>query len=220
MAAIARRTRPKRRSGPRGGSWIGALLLPLLTGCSGTPFGEALSRSFPAPVSPASEAIPPAAAPPAADPPSPTTTTTPTAPAAPANGTTPLPTGKAGSGNLPGSSATASASASKPGSAAARPPAPGTATAGATSPGGATGRRQGSPPSPAPGSSAAAPYRVTIRLPQADPSAPAEVVTEALRSAGVPFEVETIERVGVAAPAPTAAASTAAPQVRPAPPPR
>jgi hypothetical protein len=30
-----------------------------------------------------------------------------------------------------------------------------------------------------------APYRVTIRLPLADPSAPAEVVTKALRAAGV-----------------------------------
>lgn len=40
-----------------------------------------------------------------------------------------------------------------------------------------------------------APYRVTIKLPSADPSAPAEVVTQALRAAGVSFEVETIERV-------------------------
>ena len=56
---------------------------------------------------------------------------------------------------------------------------------------------------------APSPYRVTIRLPQADPSAPAEGVTEALRTAGIPFEVETIERVN--GPSPT---------VRPAPPPR
>jgi hypothetical protein len=42
---------------------------------------------------------------------------------------------------------------------------------------------------------APAPYRVTIKLPAADPSAPAEVVTKALRAAGVSFEVETIERV-------------------------
>lgn len=49
---------------------------------------------------------------------------------------------------------------------------------------------------------APAPYRVTIKLPSADPSAPAEVVTRALRAAGVSFEVETIERVrsGGAAP--------------------
>lgn len=59
------------------------------------------------------------------------------------------------------------------------------------------------------------PYRVTIKLPSADPSAPAEVVTQALRAAGVSFEVEMIERVrgnGAAAPA--------APVVTPAPAPR
>jgi hypothetical protein len=82
-----------------------------------------------------------------------------------------------------------------------------------------------------------APYRVTIRLPLADPSAPAEVVTKALRAAGVPFEVETIERmpsVGTSAtenPAPATthapvtgstapATGSAAPTSRPAPAPR
>jgi hypothetical protein len=40
-----------------------------------------------------------------------------------------------------------------------------------------------------------APYRVTLRLPAADSSAPAERVTQALRAAGVTFEVETIERI-------------------------
>jgi len=39
------------------------------------------------------------------------------------------------------------------------------------------------------------PYRITIKLSGADPSAPAEAVTQALRMAGVNFEVETIERV-------------------------
>ncbi|MDA1246352.1 MAG: hypothetical protein O2787_03535 [Cyanobacteria bacterium] len=53
-----------------------------------------------------------------------------------------------------------------------------------------------------------APYRITIQLPSADPAAPAEAVTEALRAAGVTFEVEMIERVG------------AAPTVTPAPAPR
>lgn len=48
-------------------------------------------------------------------------------------------------------------------------------------------------PTPAP--VAPAPYRVTIKLPSADPSAPAEVLTRALRAAGLSFEVETIERV-------------------------
>ena len=39
------------------------------------------------------------------------------------------------------------------------------------------------------------PYRVILRLPSADPLAPAEAVTKALRAAGLPFEVETIERL-------------------------
>ena len=39
------------------------------------------------------------------------------------------------------------------------------------------------------------PYRITIKLSGANPSAPAESVTKALRKAGVKFEVELIERV-------------------------
>ena len=39
------------------------------------------------------------------------------------------------------------------------------------------------------------PYRITIRLAGADPAAPAEAVTRALREAGVGFAVERIERV-------------------------
>ena len=38
------------------------------------------------------------------------------------------------------------------------------------------------------------PYRIILRLSGANPSAPAEKVTEALRTAGVQFEVEKIER--------------------------
>ena len=38
------------------------------------------------------------------------------------------------------------------------------------------------------------PYRIIIKLSGANPSAPAETVTEALRKAGVEFEVEKIER--------------------------
>ena len=38
------------------------------------------------------------------------------------------------------------------------------------------------------------PYRIILRLSGANPSAPAESVTEALRKAGVEFEVEKIER--------------------------
>ena len=55
-----------------------------------------------------------------------------------------------------------------------------------------------------------APYRVTIKLPAADRSAPAEVLTQALRAAGLAFEVETIERV----PNGTTPTRTAAPEPR------
>jgi len=66
---------------------------------------------------------------------------------------------------------------------------------------------------------AAAPYRVTLKLPGADPSAPAEVVTRALRAAGVSFEVETIERIGASSDGanssrPAALRSSPAPAVR------
>ncbi|WP_411876094.1 hypothetical protein [Vulcanococcus limneticus] len=58
-------------------------------------------------------------------------------------------------------------------------------------------------------------------MPGADPSAPAEAVTRALRAAGVSFEVETIERIapGGSAAAPAAAAQPA-PVLTPAPAPR
>ena len=39
------------------------------------------------------------------------------------------------------------------------------------------------------------PYRITIKLSAANPSAPAETVTKALRTAGVRFEVEMIELI-------------------------
>ena len=58
------------------------------------------------------------------------------------------------------------------------------------------------------------PYRLTIRLPKADPAAPAEVVTQALRAAGVPFEVETIERMSTTAALPDQPGTSSAPQVK------
>ncbi len=51
-----------------------------------------------------------------------------------------------------------------------------------------------SPPSPLPPLNPT-PYRLLLRLPAADPAAPAEAVTQALRAAGIVFEVETIERL-------------------------
>jgi hypothetical protein len=71
---------------------------------------------------------------------------------------------------------------------------------------------------------APAPYRLVLRLPAADPAAPSEAVTEALRAAGVSFEVETIEREPVAnvpaQPSLPPAAPAPVPSTQPAPVPR
>lgn len=146
-------------------------MLPLLlSGCSGTPFGEALSRSFstaPAPSPPPPRAAPPG--PPAIARKSPAIARQ-----------SPVP------------------DATKP-----EPPAKPPDAPPVTPPGAPSAAPLVKPPANP------APYRVTILLPQADPAAPAEVLTRALRSAGVPFEVETIQRT-----------VPAAPTVRPAPPPR
>ncbi len=142
-------------------------LLTLLTGCSGTTFGDQLARSFSAP--------PPAAAPPAAAPALPG----PTKP-----DQTRLDQTKSGP-TQPGSAKPADQSRSAPAKPVQRPSA----------------------------AAAPAPYRITLRLPGADPAAPAEAVTEALRAVGVRFEVEMIERVrGDGAPA--APSSTPAPAPR------
>jgi hypothetical protein len=135
---------------------VSLLLAAGVSGCSGTPFGDQLSRSFSQPpATPAAPTAKPAVATPAAKP--------------------------ATQAQTPKSEPTKPVA--KP-----APPAP--------------------PLTPAP-------YRVTIKLPAADPSSPAEAVTDALRQAGVAFEVETIERV------PAAGAETAAPlRTTPAPPAR
>ena len=52
-------------------------------------------------------------------------------------------------------------------------------------------------PDPRPVPERARPYRIIIRLSASDPAAPAEGVTDALRRAGIGFEVETIEKVPV-----------------------
>jgi cell wall-associated NlpC family hydrolase len=140
-------------------------LLTLLTGCSGTPFGDQLARSF-------SEA-PPAAAPPAVAP-------------AQLDQTKPDQTSLDQTKSSPAQADPAKPK--QPGSAPARPAQRPSAAA------------------------APAPYRITLRLPGADPAAPAEAVTEALRAAGVSFEVEMIERVR--------SDGAAAPSSTPAPPPR
>ncbi|KEF43162.1 MAG: hypothetical protein ER33_02870, partial [Cyanobium sp. CACIAM 14] len=115
----------------------GTLMLPLLLGaCGGTPFGDALSRSF-------SRA--PAAAVPAGSSPA-------EAPGAPAASTPAAPPRSAAGPPTPATPA--------------RPP----ATAPSTGAPAAASRPAATPPSAAP--ARPAPYRVTIRLPEADPSAP------------------------------------------------
>ena len=191
---------------------LALLLWPLLAGCNGSRFGDTLSRSFSAP---AAGSGPAAAAAGSAASGSPAAAATSAPPAGSA----------AASTATPGTATPGTAAPSRPAAvaAAARP------TAGSGEPGTATGR-PGSPatnatpggagsasaPGGARSSSAAprsAPYRVTILLPSADASAPAEVVTEALRAAGVPFEVETIERL-------SRPGGNGAPVSRPAPEPR
>jgi hypothetical protein len=211
---------PQRPSPPALPRVLLALLPLLLGGCSGTPFGEALSRSFPGP-----SATPAATATPS---PGDVQTTrqgdalsTPASPSAASDRAA-----DAQSGPLAGTGAgpvAASAGAGAAATSAAIPKSGGSNTSG-TGPAVSTARAiSASSPRPAAKAPAnPAPYRVTIRLPQADPSAPAEVVTEALRAAGVPFEVETIERMGAGTTAAPAVAPVvpAVPQVRPAPSPR
>lgn len=134
----------------------GALLL-LLAGCSGTPFGDQLARSFPG------TPPPPAAPPPAAG------------GGAPRAGTLPADRATPGASDPADPSQPSQAKPSDRPAPAAKPRPPLTGANNDTL--------------------RPAPYRVTLKLPAADPSAPAEVVTEALRAAGVRFEVEMIERV-------------------------
>lgn len=159
----------------------GALLL-LLAGCSGTPFGDQLARSFPGGGTP---------------------------PATPAPG--------AGSGSPPA----ATRPADRVAPAVPDPPDP-IQPSQANPP-----ERPAQAPKPRPALASAnsdtlrpAPYRVTLRLPAADPSAPAEVMTEALRAAGVRFEVEMIERVRGGGGDSSGAGTPAPVTVTPAPAPR
>ncbi|MBM5815010.1 MAG: hypothetical protein FJ083_00030 [Cyanobacteria bacterium K_Offshore_surface_m2_239] len=200
MSAGFRSIRPRVALG-----WVPLALM--LSACAGSPWGERLAESFP----PATETTP-----------QPNTSTPAAAPSITATNATSA--GSTSSRSTPNSSlppgqpfppaappvARAKPAASKPG-----PATPSSKTANPTA------STNPQPTAPAPGagplvggrSSAPSPlpYRVTLRLPRADPSAPAEAVTQALRAAGIAFEVETIERVPSGAAAPT---------VRPAPPPR
>ena len=193
---------------------LALVLGPLLGGCANNPIARQLAASFDTP------------APTPATPPGLAGARPGTTPAAGIGAATPL---------VPpaGNAATASPSPS-PGNAAAKPDKKTSLTSGATAvpgavPGakpGAKGNVQAATPGSAnaqapaqPRATKPAPYRVTIKLPGADPSAPAELVTRALRAAGVSFEVETIERIGAGSDAntggrPAALRSTPAPAVR------
>ena len=192
------------------------VLLLLQTGCTGTPLGDGLSRSFPSPGSvdqpfPQQEAAGPASQ---------------ANPAPTMTGPMPTPVGLTPpGGQLPASGPAAPAQQSSPASGATKTAAGPPTAAGTTAmaPGASLVRKSAPAAKPLP-------YRVTIRLPEADPSAPAEAVTKALRATGVSFEVETIERIitpgspplGTPAPsqAPAAESAAPAPTTRPAPPPR
>lgn len=183
-------------------SWLPLALA--LSGCAGTPWGERLSGSFPPPREPL---LPPAAGPqaPAAPLPTPAVGAAPlrsigSSPAAFPN--TPDPKSPPGP---PGPNP-------PPGPPRLKPPAGPPDPKSPAAPSGPKPSATKAPPGPSsPPTSQPVPYRVILRLPRADPSAPAEAVTQALRVAGIPFEVETIERVP---------AGATAPSVRPAPPPR
>jgi hypothetical protein len=188
---------------------VAAMALMLLqTGCTGTPFGDSLSRSFPAAGSP--------------DPPA---SQTGAAVQAPPVNAAPIGTGSQPPGGQPPASGAATKAQKSPLTPGAPKTAGGTpASAPAVAPGESQVRKSAPAARPLP-------YRVTIRLPEADPSAPAEAVTKALRATGMAFEVETIERIAnpglapLAVPAPTPGplpeSSAPAPTTtRPAPPPR
>jgi len=181
-------------AGARRGFVLALVLGPLLVGCANNPIARQLAASFDTPAP--TPAIPPATG-------------------SPTGGTSPAANGQAGAPALvppSGNAATTSPSPVSP----ANPNQKGTSTAGPGAKPDAPAKPRAATPTPAP---AAAPYRVTLKLPGADPSAPAEVVTRALRAAGVPFEVETIERIGAGSDAstssrPAALRATPAPAVR------
>lgn len=181
-------------AGARRGFVLALVLGPLLVGCANNPIARQLAASFDTPAP--TPAIPPAAG-------------------SPTGGTSSAANGQAGAPALvppSGNPATTNPSPVSP----ANPNQKGTSTAGPGAKPDAPAKPRAATPTPAP---AAAPYRVTLKLPGADPSAPAEVVTRALRAAGVPFEVETIERIGAGSDAstssrPAALRATPAPAVR------
>jgi hypothetical protein len=236
-----------------------ALQVALLSGCSGSPLAERLSRSFPTASEPAAPAptanngqvqppgallssggtgsgasgVPPGAGPlnagamsgagasaagktaadgrsPGGQPGDEPSAAVGSSRGKGAGATAPAPaTGSPAAGSVAaGSGSLAAGSTAKPRDAAKPSVAVGQA---AQAPGTGPAARAGIARARAAEPSNAAPYRVTLRLPRADPAAPAELVTRALRAAGVSFEVETIERMPAPAIAPPVASRKPAP---------
>ena len=183
------------------GPLLAGCLGSLLAGCSGTPFGDRLAGSFSSP--------PPTAPPGAANGVSNGAATGATT-EAPTNGapTTGAPTrAQKLAPTAPGSAPApplGQSGASQGADGAAKPA---SKTAGVSSPQ-APGTKQ--PPAAATNLQPV-PYRITLKLPLADPAAPAESVTQALRAAGLRFEVEMIERVQPANSSPSVASPSVAP---------
>ena len=203
---------------------LALVLSPLLGGCANNPIARQLAASFdtPAPTpAPSLGTGSPQAAGGAA--PQANSAAQGQAGANPAAGITGAPSlvppsgivASPGTGAKPDQKASSAAGAAAAAGGAAGPGAKGNAQGASSGPASvqAPAKPRAATPSPA-----AAPYRVTLKLPGADPSAPAEVVTRALRAAGVPFEVETIERIGSGTDAsssrPAALRSMPAPAVR------
>ena len=177
------------------GPLLAGCLAWLLAGCSGTPFGDRLGGSFSSP--------PPTAPPGAANGVS-NGAATGAATGAPTNGD---PTNGAPT-KVQKLAPTAPVAAPAPplGQSGASQGADGAAKpaskTGGVSPPQAPGTKQ--PPAAATNLQPV-PYRITLKLPLADPAAPAESVTQALRAAGLRFEVEMIERVQPASSSPSVA---------------
>lgn len=169
------------------------LMLPLLVlqGCAGNPVAQQLERSFDEPAAPAS--TPPASA--TRETKSPKTETPKTE--TPKTATAKTPTSAAEPAKDDGESADATIDpdqrdqpkADKPDNV--RPGGDQAANDNEDSADPAADQAKGLPPSGLP----QGPYRITIRLPGADPASPSDAVTRALRQAGVPFAVERIERI-------------------------
>ena len=150
--------------------WLWLLALVLVQGCAGSPLAEQFERSFDPDLAGVTSS-PPASSPPASSTPASPPSTEPTAPE---------PTAVKDNDALEGDDVQARQPDALPDKPVKAPEQPKDSVPEVVS-----------APTPRP----SLPYRVTIRLSGADPSAPAEAVTRALRNASVAFSVERIEAV-------------------------